>query len=99
RRVLDAERMVHAGKTSSVAQQATGRGELAILIGSRHGIANGQCCKLFALAIEERIAADHEPAWLQLGHRCEDGIKVLYSARMQHMGLQPELACRRLQVL
>ena len=41
----DAEPMVYAGKTSSVAHQAPGRGGLAILIDSRHGMANGQCCK------------------------------------------------------
>ena len=57
-----------------------------------------QCGELFAPAVEEWIAADHEPACPQLGQGCEDGIEVALGARMQDMELQPERARRRLQV-
>jgi hypothetical protein len=68
-----------------------GGGELAILVDSGHTVTDGQCGELFALAIEKRIATNHEPACPQLGQGCEDGIKVAYRVRMQNMKLQPRL--------
>jgi hypothetical protein len=91
---VDADLTVHVRKTASVAHQAAGGGELAILLDSGHTVTDGQCGELFALAIEKRIAANHEPACPQLGQGCEDGIKVAYRVRMQNMKLQPALACQ-----
>ena len=95
---VDADLTVHVRKTGSVAHQAAGRGELAILIDRGHRVAQRQCGELFALAIEEWIGADHERRLPQLGQSCEDRIDVAFGARMQDMELQPEGARRRLQV-
>src|SRR5262249_14636399 len=95
---IHADLTVHVPKATSVAHQATGNGELAILIDCRHRVADGQRSELFASAIEKWIAADHESACSQLGQGCKNGIEVTYGARIQHMELQPKGARGRLQL-
>src|SRR5207302_10542826 len=51
--------------------------------------------ELFAPAIEECIAANHEPACSQLGQFCEDSIEVTFGAGIQDMELEPEGVGRR----
>jgi hypothetical protein len=77
-----------------IADQAARRGELARLEGRRNRIAHGQCGEFFTPASEECVAADNEPACLQLDHRCEDGIEIVFGARMQNMKLTPHHAPR-----
>src|SRR5262249_28211153 len=49
--------------TGSVAQQAAGRGERAILMDRGHRVAERQCGELFASGREECTGADDERAW------------------------------------
>src|SRR5262249_13670919 len=95
---VDADLTVHVRIATSVAHQAASRRELAILVDRWHSVADSQCGELFALTIEEWIAADHEPACPHFGQAREDGSEVAYSVRIQYMDLQPERARRRLQL-
>src|SRR6516162_997872 len=82
----------------SVAHQASGCSELAILENCGHGVANRQRAELFAIAREESTAADYEPACLQLRQLDKDSIEVTYAAGIEHMELQPKSAGGRLYV-
>src|SRR5215472_2943870 len=84
--------------TGSVAQQAAGRGERAILMDRGHRVAERQYGELFASGREECTGADDERAWSELGQGCKDRIKIALGARRQDMELQPQAAGRRLQV-
>ena len=87
---IDAGQAVCVRNVRSVAQQTSGRGELAPLVDRRHRVAERQRGELFAPAREECIGADHEPARSQLDQLCEDSIEVTFGAGIQDMELQPE---------
>jgi hypothetical protein len=79
----------------SVAHQAAGRDERAILGDRRQRVAERQCGKLFMLGMEEEIRHDHERASSQLDQGCEDRVEIAIGARIQDMELQPEsVGCR-----
>src|SRR6516162_3184505 len=82
----------------SVAHQASGCSELAILENCGHGMANCQRAELFAIAREECTAADYEPASLQLHQLCKNSIEVTNAAGIEHMELQPKGAGGRLYI-
>src|SRR5262245_64691790 len=84
--------------TGSVAQQAAGRGERAILMDRGHRVAERQCGELFASGREECTGADDERAWSELGQGCKYRIEIAFFARLQDMEPHPEVAGRRLQV-
>ena len=62
---IDACQPVRVRDAASVANQAAGGSEFVKLIDRRHRVAYGQSGKLLAPRVEERIAADHEPACMQ----------------------------------
>src|SRR3954468_16398781 len=67
---IDASLTIGVGETTSIAHQAAGSCELAGLVDGWHGVLPGQCGQPFALAIEERISADHERARSHLVQGC-----------------------------
>jgi hypothetical protein len=64
----------------------------------RHRVAEGQCGKLFAMGVEERMAGDHEPARSQLDQSREDRIEVALGAGIEDMEVQPQGMSRSLRV-
>jgi hypothetical protein len=91
---VDADLTERIRNTASVAHQAAGGGELAILGDRGHRVADSQCSKLFALIVEECIRTDHEPAGSQLGQGCEDCIEFALAAYAQFIGRNYEEAMR-----
>ena len=87
---VEADQAVQIRIAASVAHQAAGRGELAILVDRRHRVAGVSAASCSLLASEECIGADHERAGLQLVQGCEGGIDVALGAGMQDVELQPE---------
>ena len=83
---------------ASVANQAAGGSEFVELIDRRHRVAYGQSGKLLAPRVEERIAADHEPACMEFDKVGKDRIEVAIGARVQDVELDPELVGRRLKL-
>ena len=55
--------------------------------------------ELLAMAREEYLGADHEPARSQLDHLCEDCIEVTFGAGIQDKELQAEAVGRRQHLL
>src|SRR5262249_28246307 len=96
---IDASLTVGFYNTAAVAHQSAGRGELTILVGGGHRVAECQSGKLCAADIEKDIRADHERACSQLGQCCEHRIEVALRPRMQDMRLQSERPRGSLQVL
>src|SRR5262249_10068444 len=83
---------------TSVAHQSAGRGKRAKLIDRRHRVAEREHRQLFAPAVEEWIAPDHQPAGFQWDKVCEGRINVASAARVQDMELPPQRAGRLLQL-
>ena len=100
---VDAEPGDSVREIGSVAHQAASRRELAILVDRRHRVADGERGKLFALAVEEWIAADHEPAGPQSAKRCKDCIEIaLRCSRAATWSCSPSVraaACRSLDMV
>src|SRR5262249_6141152 len=79
----------------SIAKQAAGRGELAILKYCGHGVADGQCGKLFGMAGEKWATADYERVCPQLNQLCKDTTEIIFTAGIDDMKFQPKIAgCR-----
>ena len=51
----------------------------------RHRVMDRECRELFAMAGEEWIASDHEPACAQSDQVCEDSIEVTFAAGVKNM--------------
>ena len=81
-----------------VAHQATGCGELPIRGDHGHRVAERQCGEPFASAIKKCMSTGHEPARLQSGQGCEDGIEVAFVAGVQDGELKSKRAGHRLHV-
>jgi hypothetical protein len=58
----------------------------------RHRVAYGQSGNLLATGVEERTAANHEPACMQFGKVGKDCIEVPIGARVQDVELRSWLA-------
>ena len=78
------------GNISAVTHQATGHGELALIVDRRHRVADSQCAELFGPVNEECAGTNHEPARSQLDQLCEDPIEITFGAGSQDMELQPQ---------
>src|SRR5262249_47581017 len=76
------------GKIRSVAHQATGGGEFAIVVDRWHCMPDRQCGELFDSSVEESTDAEHKPACPQLGQGCESGIELAFAAGPQDPELQ-----------
>ena len=85
--MLERDQPVQVPITDSVAHQAAGCGELAILEDRGHRVPDRPYGELFDLGNEESIGADHEPACPQLEQCCEDCIEVAFGPRVQDMKL------------
>src|SRR5262249_47029333 len=83
---------------ASVADQSAGLDERAKLVDRGHRVAEREHRELFAPAVEEWIARDHEPAGLQSDQICEGRINVASATRVQDMELPPQCAGRLLQL-
>src|SRR5215469_15930940 len=79
----------------SIADQAARDCELALGIDCRNGTACCQRHELFALGVEERIAADEECLGLHLGESAEGGVDLAFCAGFEDMKLRP-LGLRRI---
>lgn len=95
---VDANQTISVGNAAGIPHQAAGRDELAVFEDRRHRVSERQFGELFASAIEEGIVADHERAGPELGQVRKDRIEIALSAGMYDVKLQPERACRRLQI-
>src|SRR6516164_3450015 len=95
---VDACEAIQVCNAASVAHQSAGRGKRAKLIDRGHSVAERQYRELFAPAIEEWIAPDHEPAGFQWDQVCEGRINVASATRVQDMELPPHRAGRHLQI-
>ena len=85
-------------RLGSVADQATGRGELAPLIDRRYGMACRQRDELLAPTVEEWVGADDQRAGLKLDERGEGGVDLALGAGLQDRELHPLRARRFLHV-
>jgi hypothetical protein len=69
---------------NSIADQAAGSGERALLIDRRNGMARCQRRELLASAVEEPIGADDEPAGLQFDEGREGRAPSPLSLRLRY---------------
>jgi len=95
---IDAGLRVRLRKTAAVAHQPAGRREIPNLVHRWHPMAQRQPGQLSGASVEEYVARDHEPAGSPL-YQCGEGLVELgFRAGVQHMSLQGEHPCRRLQL-
>src|SRR6516162_11248923 len=81
---VHAREAIQVCNSASVAHQSAGRGKRAKFIDRRHRVAERQHRELFAPAVEEWIAPDHEPAGFQCDQVCEGRInsRLLLACRI-----------------
>src|SRR5829696_3566774 len=77
---IDPSQAISVGEVGPVTHQAACGNEVAILIDSRHGLAESQRGKLAASRIEKRIGADQQRAGPQLAQLCKDGRELAVRA-------------------
>src|SRR5262249_45182923 len=95
---VDADQTVIVRLARSVAQQATSRGEAAILEDRGNRVADRQRGELFASDCEECTGANDQRVGSYLAQGCKRRIEIAFGAGMQRLELEPEGASRRLQV-
>src|SRR6516162_5469653 len=95
---VDAPEVIQVCNSASVAHQSACRGKRTKLIDRGHRVAEREHRELFAPAVEEWIALDHEPAGSQWDQVCEGRINVASATRVQDMELPPQRAGRLLQL-
>src|SRR5262245_59439046 len=82
---IDADLTVQVGDIASVADQAAGRRERAILIDRGYSVAERKCGQLLHLPVEERVGAYDKSAGSHPNQGRKGRIDIAFGACVQHM--------------